>query len=62
MTILLYKISVFVLVLCILNVVKEAYSLYIAMKLETKLNSTNKRVFLLGLSISYIIMTIITGL
>lgn len=62
LSILIYKISVIILVLSILNVIKEIYSLYVAMEQEVSLNSSSKRVFLLGLSIAYIVMTIITGL
>ena len=55
------KVAIFLFVLSFLNVIKEIYSLYVAMKLKVKLNSTPKRTFLLGVSLSYIIMSIITG-
>lgn len=56
------KILVFLLCLAILDVFKETYALYSAMRASVKLETTNKRVFILGVSIAYILTIIFTGL
>lgn len=55
------KILLFILVMAILNVLREAFKFWQAMRNEES-NMTDRRLLFLGLSISYIITIIITGL
>jgi hypothetical protein len=55
------KILLFILVFSILNVIREIFKFYLAIKNEEP-NMTNGRLIGLGLSISYIITIIFTGL
>lgn len=55
------KILLFVLIFCILNVVREVFKFVQAVR-EEKPNMTGGRLLGLGLSLSYIITIIITGL
>lgn len=52
----------FVLVMAILNVLKEGYRLYMALKNEEKYESDTKRTVLTFASLSYIITIIFFGL
>lgn len=55
------KIIIFIFILSSLNIIKEIYSLCMAIKNDSEMHITNKGVFILGLSISYVLMTLITG-
>ncbi len=55
------KILLFILVFSILNVIRECFKFYLAIKNEEP-NMTDGRLVGLGLSISYIITIIFTGL
>ena len=57
----LTKILLFLLVLSILNVLREGFKFWQALRREES-NMTDRRLLFLGLSISYIITIIITGL
>lgn len=55
------KLLVFILILAILNVLREVFKFWQALR-NVEPNMTNRRLIFLGLSISYIITIIITGL
>ena len=56
------KITLFVLVMCILNLVKEGFSVYSAYKNERKYESSPIRNVLTMASLSFIITIIVCGL
>lgn len=55
------KILVFMLVMSVLDVIKECFTFVIAIYKETKMDITDKRLWMLAVSISYIFTIIITG-
>ena len=55
------KILVFFLVFAILNVIREAFSFFMAFLTDSKYGFTTRRLFLLGVSLSYIFTIIFTG-
>ena len=57
----LAKILLFLLVLSVLNVLREGFKFWQALRAE-KPNMTDRRLLFLGLSLSYIMTIIITGL
>lgn len=58
----LYSIEVFILILCILNVLKNIYNIIKVMKIKDgKFSSSKSDTLFLGLSISYIITVLIVG-
>lgn len=59
--ILITKILFFILVLCILNVLKNAFLFISAWIYNTKFKISNKNLWLLAVSISYIFTIIFTG-
>ena len=61
MELFIFKLTIFLFILAILNVIKNGYSLIMAMKYDSEFNISNKGVFLFGISVAYIIMTLITG-
>lgn len=56
------KITLFILVMCILNIIKEGLSVYSAYRNERKYESTTLRSILTMASLSFIITVIIFGL
>jgi len=55
------KILFFFLVFAILNVIREAFSFLMAFLTDSKYGITTRRLFLLGVSLSYIFTIIFTG-
>lgn len=61
-TIIVNKIMIFILVLCIVDVIREAFSFIGAWVRNTQMTVTDKRGWLLALSLAYIFTIIFTGL
>lgn len=55
------KIMVFMLMLAIINVCKEAFSFMVAWKKDESMGLTSKRKYILSVSIAYILTIIFTG-
>lgn len=56
------KITIFILVMCVLNLVKECFSVYSAYRNEKKYEATTLRNVLTMASIAFIITIIVCGL
>ena len=56
---LLNKFYIFLFILSILNIIRHSFFLYRSVKLKEKFEIESKKLFFLGLSISYVITSII---